>query len=74
MRAPNKNICKMDRPTTPPMLDYISGKEIRIKHKEALYQLYKRAGFMPSYLTVLYYIRESSISRVCNTISLSEHN
>lgn len=46
------------------MLDHIPGKEMRTKHKEDIYQLYKQAKFMSSHLTVLHYIRESSINRV----------
>ena len=46
------------------MLDHIPGKEMRTKHKEAIYQLYKQAKFMSSHLTVLHYIKESSITRV----------
>jgi hypothetical protein len=64
MRTPNKNICKMDPPTTPPMPEHIPGDEILTKHKEAIRQLYKQAKFMPSHLAVLYNVRESSINRI----------
>ena len=64
MRTPNKNICKMDRPITPPMPEHVPGDEILTKHKEAIRQLYKQAKFMPAHLAVLYNIRESSINRV----------
>jgi hypothetical protein len=54
----------MDCPNTPLMPDYTPSEEIRTKHKEAIRQLYKQAKFMPSYLAILYYVRESLINRV----------
>ena len=54
----------MDRPVTPPMLDHIPGAEILTKDKEAIRQLYKQAKFIPSHLSVLYNVGESTINRV----------
>ena len=54
----------MDRPATPPMLDHVHGEEILTKDKEAIRQLYKQAKFMPSHLSVLYKVSESTINRV----------
>jgi hypothetical protein len=52
----------MDPLTTPPICDYVPGKEILTKYKEAIRQLYKQAKFMPAHLAVLYYIGESIIN------------
>jgi len=46
------------------MPNHVPGEEIHIKHKEAIRQLYKQAKFIPSYLAVLYHIRESLINCV----------
>jgi hypothetical protein len=54
----------MDPPTTPPIRDYIPGKEILTEYKKAIRQLYKQAKFMPAHLTVLYYIGKSIINYI----------
>jgi transposase len=54
----------MDPPTTPPMLNHVPSEEILTKDKEAIRQLYKQAKFMPSHLSVLYNVGESTINRI----------
>jgi hypothetical protein len=46
------------------MLDHVPGEEILTKDKEAIRQLYKQAKFMPSHLSVLYKVGESTINRI----------
>jgi transposase len=46
------------------MLDHVHGEEILTEDKQAIRQLYKQARFMPSHLSVLYNVGESTINRV----------
>jgi transposase len=46
------------------MPDHVHGEEIHTEDKQAIRQLYKQARFMPSYLSVLYNVGESTINRV----------